>query len=136
MVKVKTTQNIDDTLVNAMSGDISYEELSKVEGISTIALKVKKEGSTSFFKKSLRCPLENVKPSFISYKNVKLLKKFSNDTFLCVKSCTKLTFNSTLLRYSYRNAVCSSFSFILLIRNVTIRFMEKNKIIFHYPHTL
>ena len=76
MVKVKTTQNIDDTLVNAMSGDISYEELSKVEGISIIELKVKKEGSTSFFKKSLRCPLENVKPSFISYKNVKLLKKF------------------------------------------------------------
>ena len=76
MVKVKATQNVDDTLINAMSGDISYEELAKVEGISTIALKVKKEGSTSFFKRSLRCPLADVKPYNISYKNVRLLKKF------------------------------------------------------------
>ncbi len=76
MVKIKATQNVDDTLINAMSGDISYEELSKIEGVSTIALKVKKEGSTSFFKKSSRCPLSDVKPYLISYKNVKLLKKF------------------------------------------------------------
>ena len=76
MVKIKATQNVDDTLINAMSGDISYEELAKVEGISTIALKVKKEASTSFFKKSSRCPLADVKPSNISYKNVKLLKRF------------------------------------------------------------
>ena len=76
MVKIKVTQNVDDTLVNAMSGDISYEELSKVDGISTIALKVKKEGSTSFFKRSLKCPLSDIKPHLISYKNVKLLKKF------------------------------------------------------------
>lgn len=76
MVKIKATQNVDDTLINAMSGDITYEELSKVEGISTIALKVKKEASTSFFKKSSRCPLGDIKPYHISYKNVKLLKRF------------------------------------------------------------
>src|SRR5574344_59914 len=77
MVKgIKATQNTDDTMVNAMSGDITYEELSKVEGISTIALKVKKEASTSFFKRSSRCPLGDIKPMYISYKNVKLLKRF------------------------------------------------------------
>lgn len=76
MVKVKATQNVDDTMINAMSGDISYEELSKVEGISTIALKVKKEASTSFFKKSSKCPLSDIKDIYISYKNVKLLKRF------------------------------------------------------------
>ena len=76
MVSIKATQNIDDSMVNAMTGDISYEDLSKVEGISTIALKVKKENSTSFFKKSSRDPLEDVKDVFISYKNVKLLKRF------------------------------------------------------------
>jgi len=76
MPKVKATQNQDDSMINAMSGDISYEDLSKVEGISTIALKVKKEGSTSFFKKSSRCPLSKLDDSVISYKNVKLLKKF------------------------------------------------------------
>jgi len=76
MVKIKVTQNVDDTLVNAMSGDITYEDLQKVAGISTIALKFKKGGSTSFFKKSSSCPLEDVKYCFISYKNVKLLRKF------------------------------------------------------------
>ena len=76
MVKIKATQNVDDTLVNAMSGDITYEELSKVEGISTIALKVKKEASTSFFKKWSKCPLKDVKPFYISYKNIKLLERF------------------------------------------------------------
>ena len=76
MPKVKATQNVDDAMINAMSGDISYEELSKIDGISTIALKVKKEASTSFFKKSSRCPLNDVKDCFISYKNVKLLKRF------------------------------------------------------------
>ena len=49
--KLRATQNADDSMVNAMSGDISYEDLAKVEGISTIALKVKKEASSSFFKK-------------------------------------------------------------------------------------
>jgi len=76
MAKVKATQNVDDAMINAMSGDISYEELSKIDGISTIALKVKKEASTSFFKKSSRCPLNDVRDCFISYKNVKLLKRF------------------------------------------------------------
>ena len=76
MVNIKSTQNVDDTLVNAMSGDISYEELLKVEGISTIALKVKKEASTSFFKKSTSCPLSKIDDKNISYKNVKLLSRF------------------------------------------------------------
>ena len=74
MTKIKATQNVDDTLINAMSGDISYEELSRVEGISTIALKVKKEASTSFFKRTSHCPLATVEIYRISYKNVVLLK--------------------------------------------------------------
>ena len=73
---IKATQNVDDTLVNAMSGDISYEDLLKVEGISTIALKVKKEASTSFFKRASRCPLNDIDEYRVSYKDVKLLKKF------------------------------------------------------------
>lgn len=76
VAKIKATQNVDDSLVNAMSGDITYEELSKVEGISTIALKVKKEASTSFFKKANKCPLSDMKDCYISYKNVKLLSRF------------------------------------------------------------
>ena len=52
---LRATQSADDSMVNAMSGDISYEDLAKVEGISTIALKVKKEASSSFFKKSTNC---------------------------------------------------------------------------------
>ena len=76
MTKIKATQNVDDTLINAMSGDISYEELSKVEGISTIALKVKKEASTSFFKRTSHCPLSGVKMCNISYKNLALLSKY------------------------------------------------------------
>ena len=28
-VKLKSTQNTDDSVVNAMSGDISYDELTK-----------------------------------------------------------------------------------------------------------
>ena len=75
-VKLKSTQNTDDSVVNAMSGDISYDELTKVEGISTIALKVKKEASSSFFKKTSRCPLADIKDCYISYKNVSLLRKF------------------------------------------------------------
>lgn len=74
--KIKATQNVDDTLINAMSGDITYEELSKIEGISTIALKVKKEASTSFFKKANKCPLSNLNDNVISYKNVRLLNRF------------------------------------------------------------
>ena len=70
--KIKATQNVDDTLINAMSGDITYEELSKVEG----ALKVKKEASTSFFKKASKCPLSNLNDNVISYKNVRLLNRF------------------------------------------------------------
>ncbi len=73
---IKATQNVDDTLINAVSGDISYDELQKVEGISAIALKVKKENSTSFFKRASACPLGNVKDCFISYRNVDLLKRF------------------------------------------------------------
>lgn len=73
---IKATQGVDDTLINAVSGDISYEELQKVEGISAIALKVKKENSTSFFKRASFCPLSNIKECFISYKNVDLLKRF------------------------------------------------------------
>ena len=74
--KMLATQNQDDAFVNAMSGDITYEELTKVEGISLNALEVKKQGSTSFFKKASVCPLSGLEPSMISYKNVKLLKKF------------------------------------------------------------
>lgn len=73
---LRATQSADDSMVNAMSGDISYEDLSKVEGISTIALKVKKEASSSFFKKSTNCPLGKVEDKYISYKNVKLLRRF------------------------------------------------------------
>lgn len=73
---LKSTQNIDDSVVNAMSGDITYEELLKVDGISTIALKVKKNASSSFLKKTSKCPLANVKDCFISYKNTPLLRKF------------------------------------------------------------
>lgn len=76
MVKLKSTQNTDDSVVNAMFGDISYEDLAKVDGISTIALKVKKEASSSFFKKSSCCPLSSIKDCYISYKNVALLRKF------------------------------------------------------------
>ena len=77
MVKdLKNTQNVDDNLVNAMTGDISYEDLSKIEGISTIALKIKKGGSTSFFKKTSSCIIDEVDPKAISYKNVKLIRKF------------------------------------------------------------
>ena len=75
-IRLKATQNEDDSMVNAMSGDISYEDLTKVEGISTIALKVKKEASSSFFKRSSRCPLQDIKDCYISYKNVRLLRKF------------------------------------------------------------
>ena len=74
--KLRATQNADDSMVNAMSGDISYEDLAKVEGISTIALKVKKEASSSFFNKSTNCPLSKVEDKYISYKNVKLLRRF------------------------------------------------------------
>lgn len=73
---LKSTQDVDDSLVNAMSGDISYDDLLKVDGISTIALKVKKDASSSFFKRTSKCPLSNIKDCFISYKNVSLLKKF------------------------------------------------------------
>jgi small subunit ribosomal protein S18 len=73
---LRATQSADDSMVNAMSGGISYEDLAKVEGISTIALKVKKEASSSFFKKSTTCPLSKVEDKYISYKNVKLLRRF------------------------------------------------------------
>ena len=88
MVNIKSTQNVDDTLINAMSGDISYEELLKVEGISTIALKVKKEASTSFFKKSAFCPLSRIDDKNISYKNVSLLSRFisSRGKIIAVRS--------------------------------------------------
>ena len=74
--KMSVTQNNDDALINAMSGDITYEDLLKVEGISLNALKIKKEGSTSFFKKATAPLLNDVQDSKISYKDVKLLKKF------------------------------------------------------------
>ena len=73
---MSATQNQDDALVNTMSGDITYDELAKVEGISVNALKIKKEGSTSFFKRATSPTLNDVETSKISYKDVKLLKKF------------------------------------------------------------
>ena len=76
MVKLKATQNIDDSMINAMSGDISFEALSKIEGISTIALKVKKDASSSFFKRSAHCILDDLDDKMINYKNVKLLSRF------------------------------------------------------------
>ena len=68
--------NINDE--NLMTGDITYEELCKIDGISDIALAAKRVASSSaIFKKSESlCALFDVDIKFITYKNIKLLRRF------------------------------------------------------------
>jgi small subunit ribosomal protein S18 len=76
-LKSKSHSNIDDSIVNAMTGDISYEDLAKVEGISTVALVAKKTSSSSIFRKGdSKCAMSNIKYEYITYKNLKLISKY------------------------------------------------------------
>ena len=73
--------NKNQNNVNTMTGDISYEDLLKVEGISTIALKLKSSHSgkktSSFFKKIYnRCTLFEIQKDDVEYKNYDLCKKY------------------------------------------------------------
>lgn len=74
--KVKGFASVDNTL-NSMEGDISYEELVKIPGISTIALKAKLMSSeySIFQKKDYRSPILGADGE-ISYQNFKVLIKF------------------------------------------------------------
>lgn len=77
-MKYKVQTSYQGVAVNTMTGDISYDELKKVEGISTIALKLSlkqsKNKSSSFFKKnSKQCPLAKVPLSDICYKNMSVV---------------------------------------------------------------
>jgi small subunit ribosomal protein S18 len=78
-----SNQNNDDNIVNAMVGDITYEELSKIPDISSIALAIKKisttsgSGSNTIFKKqSNLCAFHSVDDKYVSYKNVKFIKRY------------------------------------------------------------
>lgn len=74
----KITTNADDVASNAIFGDISYEDLAKIEGVSTIALNIKKATSSNFTPKNDRksCVLSNIPLNYISFKNVDFLKRF------------------------------------------------------------
>ena len=74
-------QNMNFVNQNDMVGDISYEELLKIDGISTIALAVKKKASYShivFKKGDHSCSLSALDIKSITYRNVKLLKKYTS----------------------------------------------------------
>lgn len=72
--------NKNQSNINTMIGDISLEELSKIPGISTVALKLKLAHSnkkmSSFFRKVHgKCTLGQISPEELSYKNFNLIKK-------------------------------------------------------------
>lgn len=75
MAKVENTLNL-------MSGDISYEDLAKVPGISKMALDAKKYVSdiSIFQKKDYVSSLKNADLKDINYKNLKLISQFSSTT--------------------------------------------------------
>ena len=75
--KVRGMATVESTL-NSMTGDISYEELSKIPGISTMALKAKENVSdiSIFQKKDYVSSINNCPISDISYTNIPLLSKF------------------------------------------------------------
>jgi len=76
-VKQRGVVSIENTL-NSMTGDISYEDLQKIVGISTMALRAKeKAGDTSIFqKKDYSSPLSKIGAGDITYWNISLLLNF------------------------------------------------------------
>lgn len=66
--------------LNAMSGDISCNDLKGIPGISTMALRLKaaqenKKASSLFSKRNSVCALADVKQDDISYQNLSLVSK-------------------------------------------------------------
>ena len=85
-VAAKGMASTENTL-NTMSGDITYEELLLVPGISTLALKAKeKSGNISIFQKKDYVPPLSQKDLQISYYNLPLLKKFISESGKIVPS--------------------------------------------------
>lgn len=86
VIAAKGMASTENTL-NTMSGDITYEELLQIPGISTLALKAKeKSGNISIFqKKDYVSPL-SADGLQISYYNTGLLKKFISESGKIVPS--------------------------------------------------
>ncbi len=72
--------NKNQNNINTMIGDISFDELSQIPGISTVALKLKlahnnKKMSSFFRKVHGKCTLSAVPVEELNYKNFNLIKK-------------------------------------------------------------
>ena len=86
VVATKGMASTENTL-NTMSGDITYEELLLIPGISTLALKAKEKSSniSIFQKKDYVSPL-SAEGLQVSYYNVALLKRFISESGKIVPS--------------------------------------------------
>ncbi len=86
VIVAKGIANSENTL-NTMSGDITYEELLQIPGVSTLALNAKARSAniSIFQKKDYVAPLAN-KTLQVSYYNIALLEKFISESGKIVPS--------------------------------------------------
>lgn len=79
--KQKGMATVENTL-NYMTGDISYADLTNIEGISTLALKAKSNSSdvSIFQKKDYASILLSSKSFVVSYQDLPILRRFISET--------------------------------------------------------